>query len=60
LLRKEYGHEPRSAEEFVAPVVAGGAEAALLDVAPGTPLLQVERPHRGDPGPRRAAPGVAR
>jgi GntR family transcriptional regulator len=43
LLRKEYGHEPRSAEEFVAPVVAGEPEAQLLDVGPGTPLLQVER-----------------
>jgi GntR family transcriptional regulator len=43
LLRKEYDHDPRAADEFVAPVVAGGAEATLLDVDPGTPLLQVER-----------------
>ena len=43
LLRKEYGHDPRTADEFVAPVVAGEAESGLLDVAIGTPLLQVER-----------------
>ena len=43
LLRKEYGQDPRTADEFVAPVVADEAAAALLDVAPGTPLLEVER-----------------
>ena len=43
LLRKEYGHDPRTADEFVAPVVAAEPEAGLLDVAPGTALLQVER-----------------
>lgn len=43
LLRKAYGHEPRVADEYVAPVVAAALEAGLLDVAPGTALLQVER-----------------
>ena len=43
LLRKEYHQDPRTADEFVAPVVAGQAEAGLLDVDLGTPLLQVER-----------------
>lgn len=43
LLREEYGQQPRAADEFVEPVVAAAAEAALLDVSEGTALLRVER-----------------
>ena len=43
LLRKEFGHGPATAEEFVDPVVADPDAARLLDVEEGRPLLRVER-----------------
>jgi GntR family transcriptional regulator len=43
LLGRRYRQEPRTADEYVDPVVAGEPEAALLAVAPGTPLLLVQR-----------------
>jgi GntR family transcriptional regulator len=43
LLHKEFGHQPRTAEEFVDPVVADPDSARLLGVEHGRPLLRVER-----------------
>ncbi len=43
VLARAYGHRPQTADEFVAPAVAGAREAELLDVDEGTPLLMVER-----------------
>jgi GntR family transcriptional regulator len=43
VLQRDFGHHPRTAEEFVDPVVAGPEESGLLDVEEGRPLLRVER-----------------
>ena len=43
VLRKHYGHEPVTAVERLAPILATPELEHHLDVAPGTPLLRVER-----------------
>ena len=43
LLDTSYGRRPTLADEGLEPVVAEPHEAALLDVAPGDPLMRVER-----------------
>lgn len=43
LLRDKYGEAPERAVERMEPVAADDETAGLLDVAPGTPLLSVER-----------------
>jgi GntR family transcriptional regulator len=43
VLRKRYGHEPVSAVERLEPMLATHELAAHLAVAPGVPLLRVER-----------------
>ncbi|MBF8189194.1 GntR family transcriptional regulator [Nonomuraea sp. K274] len=43
LLATRYDLEPRTAVEHLAPVTARPAEAAELGVAPGTPLMLIER-----------------
>jgi len=43
VLQRDFGHHPRTAEEFVDPVVAGPEESRLLEVEEGRPLLRVER-----------------
>ena len=50
LLREHYGEPPRRALERLEPVAAGPADAALLGVDPGTPLLAVERTTYGAGG----------
>lgn len=46
LLRKRYGTSPASADEWLDPVAADADSATLLGVAPGTPLMRVERSTR--------------
>jgi GntR family transcriptional regulator len=43
VLRTAYGHEPVSAVERLAPVLAVPGVAEHLGVAPGVPLMRVER-----------------
>jgi GntR family transcriptional regulator len=43
LLRKTYRQSPHTANEVLVPVAALDEEARLLQVAPGTPLLLIER-----------------
>jgi len=43
LLDEKYQRRPRRARESLEPVVAGAREAEALEVAPGAPLLLVER-----------------
>ncbi|MFB4264133.1 GntR family transcriptional regulator [Nonomuraea sp. GTA35] len=43
LLATRYGLEPRTAVEHLDPVIAQPAEAAELGIAPGTPLMRIER-----------------
>ncbi|GAA4080614.1 GntR family transcriptional regulator [Actinomadura miaoliensis] len=43
LLRDKYGESPERAVERIEPVAADAETAGLLDVAPGTPLLAVQR-----------------
>ena len=43
LLGRRYRHEPRTATEFLDPVTAEPAEAALLEVEPGSPLMMITR-----------------
>jgi GntR family transcriptional regulator len=43
VLRKHYSREPVAAEERLTPMLAAEPEAGLLGVAPGTPLMRVER-----------------
>ncbi|MEV0619868.1 GntR family transcriptional regulator [Nonomuraea sp. NPDC050404] len=43
LLATRYDLEPRTAVEHLDPVIARPAEAAELDVTPGTPLMLIER-----------------
>ncbi len=43
LLRRRYGQVPHLASEALEPVAAREDEAGLLDVAPGSPLMLIER-----------------
>lgn len=43
LLTRRYRHEPRTATEYLDPVTADPAEAALLEVDPGSALMQITR-----------------
>jgi GntR family transcriptional regulator len=43
VLRRRYGLAPTHAEERLSPALADGELAVQLDVAPGTPLMRVER-----------------
>ncbi|WP_206184484.1 GntR family transcriptional regulator [Thermoactinospora rubra] len=43
LLEIRYGMPPRTAHEHLEPVVAGPAEAAELEIEPGSPLMLIER-----------------
>jgi GntR family transcriptional regulator len=43
LIREVYGHSAERAVERIEPVAAEPEVASLLDVAPGTPLLAIER-----------------
>jgi GntR family transcriptional regulator len=43
LLGRRYRHEPRTATEFLDPVTAAPAEADLLGVEPGSPLMMITR-----------------
>jgi GntR family transcriptional regulator len=43
LYEKEFGTTIHSAEEQLRAVVASAHDASLLDIAPGTPLLEIDR-----------------
>jgi len=43
LLRDTYDKEPTTAIEFLEPVIASSAEAALLGIAAGSPVMLIER-----------------
>jgi GntR family transcriptional regulator len=43
VLARRYGQAPHTADESLEPVIAAPAEAGLLGVDPGTPLMLVER-----------------
>jgi GntR family transcriptional regulator len=43
LLTRRYHHEPRTALEYLDPVSASPEEAATLEMAPGAPLIAIER-----------------
>ncbi|WP_157244814.1 GntR family transcriptional regulator [Nonomuraea typhae] len=46
LLERRYGLAPRQSTEHLDPVVATPEQAAELEVAPGTPLMRIERTAR--------------
>jgi len=43
LLRRVYDQRPHTARESLEPTTAGEPEASLLNVEPGSPLMQIER-----------------